>query len=79
MITRHHFGSSLAFLLSLYNLFLLRQKILKNAIYFSKSNKPYIVKPVSIAIGICYFVGLYSIWHIPSLGAEAAVRIYVAS
>ena len=72
-------GSYVALAMTIYNVHLLRQKILKNAIHITKSNKPLVVKSVSLLIGSLYFAGLYTLWHIPSIGAEIAVRVYVAS
>jgi hypothetical protein len=46
VFTRFHFGSMAAFALSLYNLFQIRQRIIKHAIYITRSNKPAIIKPV---------------------------------
>jgi hypothetical protein len=52
-----------------YNTFLLRQKILKNAISVTKSNNPKMVGIASAIVGLYYFVGLVAVWHIPSFFA----------
>jgi hypothetical protein len=72
-------GSYLAFFLSCYNVFLVRQNILKNAIHITKSNNPKVVKIASILVGSFYFIGLYLLWNIPCFFTEIAVRSYCAS
>lgn len=67
-----------AIALSLFNLFQIRQKVIKHSIYLTKSNKPYLVKPVMGFVGLAYWIGLLAVWHIPSIGAESAVRTYLA-
>jgi len=62
-------GSLIAFGLAGYNTFLLKQKILKNAISLSKSNKSTIVVPVAAGVGCMYYLGLCVVWHIPSFFA----------
>lgn len=79
MMTRYHFGSSAATIAAFYNLFLIRQRVIKNAIYISRSNNPRVVKVMCGVIGSLYLYGLYILWHIPSLFAEVAVRNYWAS
>jgi hypothetical protein len=79
LMTRQHLGSYAAFGLAGYNTFLLRQRILKNGIALTRSNHPMIVKTASVGISICYFMGLSVVWHIPSLFAEMAVRVYCSS
>ena len=79
LLTRQHFGSYAAVVLAGYNTFLLKQKILKNAISISKSNNPTIVKLAAVGVGLCYFSGLAISWHVPSLFAELAVRVYCSS
>lgn len=78
-MTRYGMGSIFATVAALYNLFLIRQRILKNAIYLTKSNKPRTVKMMSVIVGSLYFAGLYCIWHIPSFFSEVAVRVYVST
>jgi hypothetical protein len=51
--------------MSVYNTYLLRQVILKNAINLSKSNNPKVVKPVSVVVGGFYLMGLYVLWNVP--------------
>jgi hypothetical protein len=65
--------------LAAYNTFLLRQKILKNAIHLTKSNKPVIVGTASFIVGTFYFAGLSIVWHIPSFFSELAVRVYCSA
>ena len=79
LLTRQHFGSYAAFILAGYNTFLLKQKIIKNAIGLTKSTKPTIVKAASLGVASCYFIGLAAVCHIPSLFAELAVRVYCSS
>lgn len=69
----------MAFGLAGYNTFLLRQKILKNAISLTKSNRSKIVGVASGIVGLYYYTGLAAVWHIPSFFAELAVRVYCAS
>jgi hypothetical protein len=64
-MTRNHLGSYIAIAMSFYNVYLLRQNILKNAIYITRSNIPNIVKPAAILIGGFYLIGLYVLWNIP--------------
>ena len=78
-MTRYGMGSIFATVAALYNLFLIRQRILKNAIYLTKSNNPRTVKMMSVVVGSLYFAGLYCIWHIPSFFSEVAVRVYVST
>ena len=66
LITRQHIGSMLAFPVAAYNTYLLRQKIIKNAIHLTKSNNPKIVMGGCIAVGSLYYLGLAIVWHIPS-------------
>lgn len=79
LLTRQHFGSYIAFGLAGYNTFLLRQKILKNAIAITKSNNPRIVGVACGIVGLYYYAGLAVVWHVPSFFAELAVRVYCAS
>lgn len=79
MATRYGIGSMFATVAALYNLFLIRQTIIKNAIYLTKSNKPRIVRMMSVVVGSFYFTGLYCLWHIPSFFSEVAVRVYVST
>ena len=74
-----------AIALSLLNLFHIRQKVIKHAIYITGSNKQYLVKPVhnTLIVGhghswVGLLGGLLAVWHIPSIGAESAVRTYLA-
>lgn len=69
MMTRYGVGSRLATVAALYNLFLIRQRILKNAIYLTKSNNPRTVKLMCVLVGSIYFTGLYCLWKIPSFFA----------
>jgi hypothetical protein len=78
-MTRDHSGSYFALGLSIYNLYLLRQNILKNAINLTKSSNARIIKPMSVFVGSFYFVGLYLLWNIPCFFTEIAVRVYSAS
>lgn len=79
MATRYRMGSLFATIAAFYNTFLLRQKILKNSIYITKSTNPHVVKSTCLIVGAFYFFGLYCLWHIPSFFAEIAVRLYVAT
>ncbi len=78
-MTRDHTGSYIAMALSIYNVYLLRQNILKNAIHLTKSNNLKIVKPMSVVVGGFYFVGLYILWNVPCFFTEVAVRVYCAT
>ena len=78
-MTRQHMGSYIAFVAAGYNTFLLKQKILKNAIFITKSNNPTVVKSASVGVALLYFSGLSIMWHIPSIFAELAVRVYCSS
>ena len=79
LLTRQHFGSYVAFGAAGYNTFLLKQKIIKNAVAITKSKNPTVVKSASVGVALLYFVGLSMVWHIPSLFAELAVRIYCST
>lgn len=79
MATRYGMGNIFASIAALYNLFLIRQRVIKNAIYLTKSNNPKIVKSMSLVVGSLYYAGLYCIWHLPPFFSEIAVRCYVAS
>ena len=79
MLTRSHGGTFFALGLAVYNTFLIRQRIIKNAIHITKSNNPRIVKAMTGVVGFLYFSGLYVIWHIPSFFTEIAVRMYVST
>ena len=79
MITRQHLGSYAAFVIAGYNTFLLRQKIIKNAIHLTKSNKSNVVMLASLVVGGFYYAGLTLIWHVPSFFTELAVRVYCAT
>ena len=79
LMTRQHLGSYVAFALATYNTYLLRQKILKNAISLTKSTQPAVVKLASVGVSLLYFTGLTVMWHIPSFFAELAVRVYCSA
>ncbi len=79
LLTRQHIGSYLAFGLAGYNTFLLRQKILKNAIALTRSTRPRTVMAASAGVGLLYFLGLTVVWHVPSFFAELAVRVYCSA
>jgi hypothetical protein len=79
LLTRQHLGSYAAFALAAYNTFLLRQRVLKNAIALTRSTQPVVVQTAAVGVGLCYLVGLSAMWHIPSLFAELAVRVYCSS
>ena len=79
MASRAHLGTLFAFGMACYNTFLIRQRIIKHAIYLTKSNNPTIVKAMTGVVGFLYFSGLYVIWHIPSFFTEIAVRVYVST
>jgi hypothetical protein len=66
MMTRYRMGSIFATVAALYNVFLIRQRIIKNAISLTKSNNPRVVKSMCLVVGSLYFAGLYCLWHIPS-------------
>jgi hypothetical protein len=65
MMTRHGVGSLAATVAAAYNLFLIRQRVIKNAIYLTKSNNPTVVKLMCVVVGSIYYMGLYCLWHIP--------------
>lgn len=79
LLTRQHIGSYVAFGLAAYNTYLLRQKVLKNAISLTRSTNPTVVKCASAVVGLFYFGGLAAVWHIPSFFAELAVRVYCSA
>jgi len=79
MMTRYRFGSVFATGIAFYNLFLIRQRIIKNAIALTKSNNPKMVKGMCFVVGSIYYLGLYCLWHIPSFFAEIAVRSYIST
>ena len=79
LLTRQHFGSYVAFFAAGYNTFLLKQKIIKNAIAITKSKNPTVVKAAATGVSLLYFIGLGVVWHIPSLFAELAVRVYCST
>jgi hypothetical protein len=72
-------GSVLALGLAAYNTFLLRQKIIKNAIHLTKSNHPRVVSAASLLVGGFYYAGLAVVWHVPSFFCELAVRVYCSA
>ena len=72
-------GSLVAFGMAGYNTFLLRQKIIKNAIHLTKSNNPHVVRPACFLVAAFYYVGLALTWHIPSFFTELAVRVYCSA
>ena len=78
-MTRDHTGSYIAMIFSLYNVYLLRQNILKNAIHLIKSTNPKYVKPACGLVGTFYMIGLFCLWNIPCFFTELAVRVYCAS
>lgn len=78
-MTRDHTGSYIAMAMSIYNVYLLRQNILKNAIHLTKSNNLKIVRPASFVVGGFYFLGLFVLWNIPCFFTEIAVRVYCAT
>ena len=78
-MTRDHTGSYIAMAMSIYNVYLIRQTILKNAIHLCKSTKVKIVKPMSYFVGGIYFMGLYLLWNVPCFFTELAVRVYCAT
>ena len=69
LLTRQHFGSLAAFLIAGYNTYLVRQRILKNAIHLTKSNRASVVGVASVGVGAMYYLGLACVWHIPSFFA----------
>jgi glycerol-3-phosphate responsive antiterminator len=79
MITKYGFGNSLATLAAIYNLFLIRQRVIKNAIFLTKSNNPRVVKLMCGVVGAVYFAGLYICWKIPPFLGEVAARTYVST
>lgn len=79
LLTRQHMGSTAALGIAGYNTFLLRQKIIKNAIHLTKSNNPNVVAAASAVVSLFYFSGLAVVWHVPSFFAELAVRVYCSS
>lgn len=66
MLTRYRFGTIAASAIALYNLFLIRQRVIKNAISLTKSNNPLAVKAMCVVVGSLYYVGLYCLWQIPT-------------
>lgn len=78
MATRYRYGSIVATMMAFYNLFLIRQRIIKNSIALTKSNNSKIVKFSCVLVGSVYFSGLYILWQVPSFFAETAARTYVA-
>lgn len=79
LATRQNLGSYVAFIMAIYNTFLLKQKILKNSIFITKSNNPIVIVSASIFVGAFYFTGLACLWHIPSFFCEIAARVYSAT
>lgn len=79
LLTRQHMGSTIAFGVAAYNTFLLRQKIIKNAIHLTKSNNPRVAVAAGVVVAGFYFAGLSLVWHIPSFFSELAVRVYCSA
>ena len=79
MATRYGVGSTVASVAALYNLFLIRQRVIKNSIFLTKSKNPRVVKAMCVVVGSIYYGGLYLLWNLPSFFSEVAVRTYVAS
>jgi hypothetical protein len=61
--------SSLAYFLAAYNLFNIRQRVLKHSIYLIKSNNKYAVGITSVGVGLIYYFGLIGLWNLPSFAA----------
>jgi hypothetical protein len=79
MMTRYGVGTKIAAIAAAYNLFLIRQRVIKNAIYLTKSNSPRTVKTMCGVVGFAYYVGLYCLWQIPAFFSEVAARTYVST
>jgi hypothetical protein len=79
MFTRSHMGNIFGGIMAVYNLYLLRQKVIKNAIHVTKSTNSIVVKGMSLVVGVLYFMGLYVMWQIPPFFCEVAVRVYCAT
>jgi hypothetical protein len=79
MMTRYRMGTLAATGAAAYNLFLIRQRNIKNARYLTKSTNPMIIKFMCGVVGAIYYMGLYCLWQIPPFFSEVAVRTYVST
>ena len=71
---RSHLSTIVATVGSLVNFYQIRQQVIKHAIYFSRSNNPNIVKSATVCVGLVYLVGLFGVWHLPTLFIEIGLR-----
>ena len=61
------FGSKAALLISFYNVYIIRQQIIKHAIHLSRSKNPRVIKGASFLVGFGYTTALFIVWQLPFL------------
>ena len=71
-----HIGGYIACLGATWNLFSLRQNILKHSLHICKSKSKFVLYPTIGFIGTMYYLGLIGVWHIPSFSAEVTSKIF---
>ncbi|KRX02543.1 hypothetical protein PPERSA_11883 [Pseudocohnilembus persalinus] len=62
-----------------YNLYHLKQKIIKDSIALTRSKNIFVVRSMCLLVGSCYYLGLLAVWHIPSLSIQMSYNLYQAS
>lgn len=72
-------GSKIAFCLATYNLYNIRQRIIKQAIHLTKSKNPWVIRGACFYVGLFYYAGLLLIWHIPSISTEFAFYFFMGN
>ncbi len=79
IIFRAYYGSKIGLCLATYNLYNIRQTIIKQAIHLTKSKNPWVVKGACFYVGLVYYIGLIMIWQIPSISTEFAYYFFLAN
>ena len=59
------------------NFYRIRQRIIKHAIYLTRSNNPWTVKVGTLFVGTVYFFGLLLVWHLFPMYIELGLRTSV--
>ena len=59
------------------NFYRIRQRIIKHAIFLTRSTNPWIVKIGSLFVGTVYFFGLLAAWHMFPMYLELGLRTSV--
>ena len=56
------------------NFYQIRQRVVKHAIFVTRSNNPRVVKAASVFVGGSYLLALFAVWHLPPLFLEISLR-----